>query len=282
MKKRLLITGATGFVGKTLLNRISKSNNFDIYSLVREKSGFPNEIILDLGSDSFKKAIDDFPDVDVVIHLGAKIGWDGSTKAQLFAPNVLATAELSKWAKRIGAYFIFASAAIVCGVNTPLIDSKSVPNPDTDYGYSKWLAEEAIRTSRVRQAILRIAGIFGKDGPDHLGLNKSIKEALNGNVPVLYGSGDIKRNYIYVEDVVNIILYCIDKGIEGTHLVAGSYTYTMLQMLEALCDILIPGTSPQHQKGQKGADQIIKHSSYLPKGRTFKSAVEDIAKASII
>lgn len=276
MRRKILITGTTGFVGSNLLKKMNQRDDFDIFPLVRRKTGLPNDIILDFCDDSFSQAINSFPHVDVVVHLGAKIGFDGNTKSAFFVPNVLTTAELVNWANKIGAYFVFASTAIVCGVNTPYINSESISTADTDYSYSKWLAEEIIKMSGIRHVILRIAGIFGKDGPQHLGLNRAIANVLNVKPPVLYGSGKINRNYIYVEDLVDVILYCIDKNVEGYHLVAGSYVYTIAEMLQILCNVLLPGTHPEYREGREGIDQIVKHSLYLPKGRTFESAVKDI------
>lgn len=46
-----------------------------------------------------------------------------------------------------------------------------------------------IKMSDVSHAILRIGGVFGKDGPHHLGLNKSIDNAFKGITPIVYGGG---------------------------------------------------------------------------------------------
>lgn len=280
--KRVLITGASGFVGKHLLDGIDGARDFDVFTLVREKSGLTNEIILDLANSSFGKAVNDLPCVDVIIHLGARIGWDGSSRADLYAPNVLATKELANWAKRIGAYFIFSSAAITCGVKNTYINSESESNPDTDYGYSKWLAENQIEMSGVKHAILRCGGIFGKNGPKHLGLNRSISDVLEGKPPILYGSGKVRRNYIYVKDLVDVILYCIEKKVLGTHLAAGSHINSVYEMLKELCDIFLPGISPICYDGADGLDQVVEHSRYLPKGMTFHSAIQDIKKRTFL
>ena len=46
---------------------------------------------------------------------------------------------------------------------------------------------------------MRFPGIYGFGGPDHLGINVSIKNALNNKRPVLFGDGLARRNYIFVE-----------------------------------------------------------------------------------
>ncbi len=191
-------------------------------------------------------------------------------------PNVLATAELARWSNKIGAYFIFASAAIICGLDNTYIKSDSKPQLDSDYGYSKWLAEELIRMSGVKNVILRIGGVYGRNGPKHLGLNLSIDNALNGKRPIQYGAGNQKRSYIYVEDLADILLYCLENRIEGTHLIAGSNTNTVSEMLETICHILLPDKRPEYKSGDNSHDQIIEHSQALLKGRSFEDAICDL------
>lgn len=281
MDKSVLVTGANGFIGSNLIKKLS-ATEWETMPLVRRSIGFNSELILDFCDSNFCEAIYSLPNVDTVVHLGAKIGWDGSPRKELFVPNVLATAVLANWANKIGAYFVFASAAMVCGSRNPYITSESKPNTDTDYGYSKWIAEEIIQMSGVKHAILRIGGIFGRGGPQHLMLNKAINDALKGEPPVQYGAGKIKRNYIYVEDLVDVIIYCMENQIEGRHLIAGSSINTVAEILQIICDKLLPGSRPNYLEGMDGHDQIITPSPSLPEGRSFEEAIEHIYKNRLL
>jgi UDP-glucose 4-epimerase len=277
MRKRVLITGANGFIGSAFLRRLADTK-WEVISLNRKSRILKNEVVLDFCDEDSYIKINSLSKVDAVIHLGARIGWDGSSRSDLFVPNVLATAELARWSNKIGAYFIFASAAIVCGLDNTYIKSDSKPQLDSDYGYSKWLAEELIRMSGVKNVILRIGGVYGRNGPKHLGLNLSIDNALNGKRPIQYGAGNQKRNYIYVEDLADILLYCLENRIEGTHLIAGSNTNTVSEMLETICHILLPDKRPEYKSGDNSHDQIIEHSQALLKGRSFEDAICDLKK----
>lgn len=274
MKRRVLITGAGGFAGTALMNRLS-SEDWDAIPLVRKKSGLKGEVIIDFcDSDIFLK-INGLPRVDAVVHLGAKVDFAATTE-ELFVPNVVATECLSQWAAKIKAHFVFASTAIVCGVKTNLINSKSVPCADTNYGRSKLLAEQKIKESQAKYIILRSGGIFGKNGPGHLGINRAITGALAGEAPTQYGLGRIKRNYIYVKDLAEIIYFCIENKKEGTHFVAGAEINSMGEMLRIICNSFLNGKNLKISGEENGFDQIIEHSSCLPKGRSFKDAVLDI------
>lgn len=278
--KRVLITGANGFTGRALIETLTGSE-WEIIPMTQVKTGIKNEITVDFTEERFLEVLNNLPPVEAVVHLASRVGWDGSSRAELFQPNVLATAQLVYWAHRQNSHFLFTSAALIAGSQNPhiTINLGLELNTDNDYLYSKWLAEEIIRMSGISHTILRISGIFGKDGPHHLGINKAIAGALRGKPPVQYGGGNIKRNYIYVRDLCNIIKFCLDHRVEGWHLVAGSRVNTMAEMLQTICDILLPGAKPEIRPiyDNRGAhDQIVEPSPLLPQSRSFSDAVIDI------
>ncbi len=280
MGGRVLITGANGFVGSCLVGVLGGAG-WQVVPLVRRSSGFDNEVVLDFCDVDFRGKLALLPKVDAVVHLGARIGWDGSTREELFKPNVLATAELADWSKSIGAYFLFSSAAIVFGSRNPRITSSSRLELDTDYGYSKWLAEETVKMSGAKSGILRIAGIFGRNGPRHLGINVAIERALEGKLPIQRGTGKAKRNYVYVKDLCEIIEFCLENKLEGTHLVSGGSVNTVSEMLKIICEVFLGGKGPKCVEYEGVAkDQIIEHSSHLPSGRSFEEAIKDIKSAT--
>ncbi|MCP5050247.1 MAG: NAD(P)-dependent oxidoreductase [bacterium] len=276
--KRVLITGANGFTGGTLVQALLKDQDLEIFPMVRRLCGLANEREVELGTITLPLALMNLPKMDVIVHLGARVGWGHHKRSDLFLPNVLATAQLMDYARLSRAYCIFASAALIAGTSNPHITRKSGLDLQTknDYLYSKWLGEQVIDMSGVPYGILRISGIFGKNGPIHLGLNRTIKDALKGVPPTLFGNGKIKRNYIYVKDLCNIIHWCIHNPIEGTHLVAGSETNTITEMLDTVCKVMLPGKSTEIRPGAKGRHQIIEPSPLLPRGRTFEEAIKDI------
>jgi len=103
---------------------------------------------------------------------------------------------LANLALMTDAQFIFSSAAIVCGVKAEQITRDTPVDIDTDYGKSKWLAEELVIESGAKHCILRIGGVFGFNGPDHLGLNRIIIDVINkkpfkksSNIPVIIMAG---------------------------------------------------------------------------------------------
>lgn len=277
MAQAVLITGATGFIGRAVLKGLAGTAWTPIPA-VRAPAGLPGEVVLDLAELGRTIATHSLPPVYAVVHLSARVGWGAVPRRDLVAPNVLATGLLAEWARRCGALIIYASAAIVCGAGAPHIDAATPVGPDTDYGWSKWMGEELIRAAGGEAAVLRIAGVFGRDGPPHLGLNRAIAGALAGTPPTLSGDGQGRRNYIYIHDLAEIIVRCLDERITGLHLVAGRSVLSIAEMLRLVCRELLPGRMPVEQPGPESWDQIVAPSPALPARRTFAEALQEIRR----
>lgn len=276
--EKVLLTGASGFIGSTLLKFLQKKY-YEVIPVVRTPHGLPNEVVLDFTDWEFPLKVRALPTVNVVIHLGAKIDFGprgallepGLDIRGLYTPNVASTIHLARWAKAINAYFIFTSTAMVHGVNTPLITEESKLQPDSPYGCSKWLAEEVIQVSRVESLILRLAGVYGVNGIQPRVINTAIRQTLKGEVPTQYGTGAGLRNYVYVVDLAKIILACLEERPTGTHLVSGVETISIADMLNAICDILLPGARPTIKDGDLAIDQVVECSKTIRKLDYFKS-----------
>ncbi|UCH92866.1 MAG: hypothetical protein JSV88_21570, partial [Candidatus Aminicenantes bacterium] len=52
---------------------------------------------------------------------------------------------------------------------------------------------------------------------------------------------------------------------------------TIAEMLEMICEVLVPGKKAEIHPGKGGYDQVVDISPLLPRGRTFKEAIQDIA-----
>jgi len=213
---------------------------------------------------------------DAIVHLGAHVGLSGATEAEMFAPNILATGCLAFLASQWNAHLVYASTAIVCGVKSEMIDASTPVSADTAYAQSKRLGEQLIEASHAPHCILRIGGVFGSNGPAHLGLNRAIDGALKGNPPIQSGSGAALRNYIYVKDVAEAIVFALQLRLEGTHFLAGSEITSISQMLQTVCDILLPGQQPAMAEWSEAMSQVIEPSMHLPKSRGFREALTDI------
>ena len=263
---KILMTGSTGFVGKCLASMLEGSG-YEIWHLVRNKKGFKNEFVWDFTSP----LPEEVPPCDVVIHLAAHVNFGQSLKIIQYNVNTVSTIKLSAYAKAHNAYFVFASTVGVHGSQYTVIDGDTPVNPENHYALSKYLAEEVVKTYLDNYSILRICGIYGLDGPEHLGLNRAISNAVHKKkVPVLMGPGKAKKNYICVQDVARWILYLVNNyevvsrstktDIKGIIYLAGCETMTVEEYLELITETILGGMELERKSGHESHDLVVRAS----------------------
>lgn len=216
--------------------------------------------------------------LDAIIHLGCKVGWNGEKIGDLRTANVNATCELAKIAYEKNAKLVFASAAIVCGSKTSLINADSQLHADTPYAESKLEAERMIIKVKTNHCILRFCGLWGERGPEHLMLNRAINKALDGKAPTIYGSGKAVRNYLYVMDAAEIVINSLNEQKQGTYLVGGAERLSISEMLQKVCQVFLPGQVPQYVEHEEAMDQIIESNYTLLSKMTFHEKLIAIKK----
>jgi len=148
--KRVLVTGASGFVGSVLCDVLTQSG-YVVRAAVRELDRTPNgvsESVVtgDLGENTaWHEALDD---VDSVIHLGARahiLGHSRNDSALYMQANAFATLNLATQAAARGIRrFVFLSSVKVNGevTTTHPFNSSDEPRPRDAYGQSKWEGEK--------------------------------------------------------------------------------------------------------------------------------------------
>lgn len=263
---KILMTGSTGFVGKCLV-RMLEDSGYEIWHLVRNKKEFKNEFVWDFISP----LPEEMPPCDIVIHLAAHVNFGQSLGITQYNVNTVSTIKLAAYSRNHKAYFIFASTVGVHGSQYAVIDESTPINPENHYAVSKYLSEEVIKTYLQDYSILRICGIYGLDGPDHLGLNRAISNAVHKkNVPVLMGPGKAKRNYICVQDVVRWILYLVNNyetvsrstktDIKEIIYLAGSETMTVEEYLELITETILGDMELERKAGPESQDLVVRAS----------------------
>lgn len=265
---KILMTGSTGFVGKCLMKMLEDSG-YEVWHLVRNKKGFKNEFVWDFISP----LPEEVPPYDIIIHLAAHVNFGQSLEIIQYNVNTVSTIKLSAYARAHNAYFVFASTVGVHGSQYTVIDgAHNTPlNPENHYALSKYLSEEVIKAYLQSYSILRICGIYGLDGPEHLGLNGAISNAIHKKiVPILMGPGKAKRNYICVQDVARWILYLVNNyevvphstelGIKEILYLAGPETMTVEEYLELITETILGGMELERKSGPESEDLVVRAS----------------------
>jgi len=219
---RILITGAAGFLGAALSNRLVRDGH-TVRGLDDLSTGNPEalapEVFLNRGDVNDRpKLWTLLQDIDCVYHLAARV----SVQESMLYPreynhvNVGGTVSLLEAMRDVGVKrVIFVSSGAVYGNQgaQPLAESAS-PNPGSPYAVSKLSSEFYIRTIgalwEIDSVVLRVFNAYGPGQhlpPAHAPVIPSFlrQASSNGNL-VVHSDGAQTRDYVYIDDVVEALV----------------------------------------------------------------------------
>ena len=196
----VFLTGATGFLGKNLVENLSSKHN--ITCLIRDKNIENNENYKFLKSFNVNLIYGDvfnpplIKGYDVVIHVAALIHGPDN---QVLKINYQGTKNILKNCQNIGKFIFISSAGVYGPCENACEDS--IINTTNSYEKSKVLAEREVKKSLFPYIILRPGLITGKYEKN---ISKLSNLAVEGIVPII-GKGQIKIQTIDIKIVVNIL-----------------------------------------------------------------------------
>ena len=234
---RILVTGASGFVGRYLLNEIAQSH--EVIACVRKKSNLlPSSVQQIIINNFFDITIPQ--DVDVVVHLAAVAHNKNNSVDEFKKINVDGTLELARKALQANVKrFIFMSSIGVNGNSThgKAFTEQDTPNPINDYTISKYQAEVALeelfKDTKTDLVIIRPPLIYAHDAPGNFSkLLMLIK--LGQFLP--FGCTHNQRSFISIENLVSFITACIyhDTKINETFLIADDEVISTKQLIQCV------------------------------------------------
>ena len=203
MGRRVVVTGATGFIGWHVATRL-RDEGWEVGATVRPNRRKPlpdgvKPLPVSLTGGTLASA---WRGTDAVVHLA---GVTQATADRHFREaNVVATAAVAEAARDVGARLIHVSSQAAGGPaprEAPLRED-AVPNPITPYGVSKLAGERVVRaTDGLRWTILRPASVYG---PRDRGFLTVFRLAQRG-VFLTTGSASTAFTLVHVDDVVRAI-----------------------------------------------------------------------------
>jgi len=205
---KILLTGATGFIGKEVLKNCLL-NNIDVLALIRNKNNISdNNLFLKLSDVTESK----IQGCDVIIHLAGIAHSPKASYEDYQRDNVLLTLQLANQAVKAKIKrFIFVSTINVYGHSTQgnVFCTKDSPNPESNYAKSKLEAEEGLtklaKETGLEVVIIRSTLVYGPSVPGNFDL--LIK--LVNKYPVLpFGLVNNKRGFVAVQNLVDLIFLC--------------------------------------------------------------------------
>ena len=210
-KMKVLLTGATGFIGHNLLAVLVGGDGLHSVCAVARKvpAGVPAGgiwIEADLGQPDWTNSLPD-GEFDVIIHLAQSKHFREFPGRTLDIFNVKATVELAEWGLRHRVKrFMFASTGNVYGANDRIHIEDDRCEPDSMYAASKLSAEILLRpfSQFMDVAALRLFGVYGP-GQANAMLPGIIQRFKAGDEIALAANVGVRFNPIYVDDCTSVI-----------------------------------------------------------------------------
>jgi len=214
LTQRILVTGATGFIGRHLCAALAAEGN-EVVAVTRRRDAvappggmvaFVNDL---LDRDSVRSAL---TGVTAVVHLAARVHAkpEGATDpgSECRRINVDGTVALLEESVAAGVktFVYISSVKAVAGTSTRILDAQTFPEPVDAYGASKLEAERRVRAIAMKEAVaapvLRLPAVYG---PGMKGNLTRLFWAVDRGFPLPFGLVRNRRSFAYVGNVVAAI-----------------------------------------------------------------------------
>lgn len=263
--KRILVTGGAGFIGSHVCEEFIKQgatikafdNLHTGYNLIPAETKNHIDFSFWLGDirsiSDLIQSISSIGGVDYIVHLGALANVPESLKSPLLynEVNVNGSLNVLNVARQLEVKkVIIASSSSVYGDSSTALQCEFHPtNPMSPYAETKLLVEK-ISKFYNKYLIVNNLRFFNVIGERQLCIGEGavvptfIKKLLNNSTPTIYGTGEQRRDFIYVKDVVEAIKNALILPLRGDIYNVGSGSSCSINHLYDLLQVQI-GTNLQ-------------------------------------
>lgn len=268
--KRVLILGSRGFIGKSIVDSLSKGSVFSVCGFSSSEVNLTRkEDVASLRTALKKKS---------TIVMTSAITPDKNNSLDSMLDNIKMVSNLADILhSSLVKHLIYISSVDVYGrtnLDIPLSES-SKTCPSDYYAISKLVGElifnKACQDKQIPLTILRLPGVYGP-GDTHLSPIKIfITSAIDYKEIRVYGDGSDLRDYIFINDISRIIKQISLNKITGTYNIVTGESHSINEILKYIEEIAQKSLTIHFEKRTKEkVDLVFKRSSLLDKIPEFE------------
>jgi ADP-L-glycero-D-manno-heptose 6-epimerase len=228
----IVVTGGAGFIGSNIVKGLNARGVSDILVVddLTDGDKFINLVDLNIADylhkDTFRECLlkGRLSGIEAIFHQGACSDTTERNGHYMMDNNYRVTLELFEWCQQAKVPFIYASSAAVYGAGPSYIEDILYESPLNVYGYSKYLFDQVLRR-RINDLSAPVAGLryFNVYGPNEQHKGRMASVAFHnanqyrdeGHVRLFggwdgYSDGGQQRDFIYVDDAVEVNLYFLE------------------------------------------------------------------------
>ena len=268
--ERILITGASGFIGKHLVRELS-NRGARLICLSR----------LDCPPEDIATLVQDWVTVDLSIpgclenikkrvfgckylfHLSGTVKdtQDISELYNTYFSDIINPIELvSALKSSLRHICLYSTTAVYSHIQKP-VDEDSPIEPSGLYGANKYALELLFqllsKQANIPLCIMRISSVYGFGMPESRAIIRFIRNMLNDCQPCVNGSPYALRDYLYVDDLIEISIQAADCRVGGIFNVASGDPHGLQGVLKIIADILDKPLDTTYIGERKSDDFII-------------------------
>ena len=274
MTRTALVTGAAGFIGSHLSERLLSEGwqvtGIDCFTDTYARSVKEQNLATAKEHSRFAFVEADLvtadldalmAGADVVFHLagqaGVRTSW-GSEFDLYTHRNILATQRLLEAATKQSLHrFVYASSSSIYGDTTALpVTEDTLPSPISPYGVSKLAAEHLCHLYHVNHGVpsvsLRYFTVYGPRQRPDMAFHKFIRAMLRDESIPVYGDGQQTRDFTFVSDAVAANLLAADAPPGSVFNVGGGSRVTLNQAIGILGEIVGKPARIEYREKQAG------------------------------